>query len=66
MTYDRLDRDSNALARGLASAGLKKGDRCAVALGNGIEFATVCEFVPIIPELEVGGTICENGGVAAY
>jgi acyl-CoA synthetase (AMP-forming)/AMP-acid ligase II len=40
LTYDQLDRDSNALARGLANAGVKKGDRCAVMLGNNIEFAT--------------------------
>ena len=41
LTYDKLDRDSNALARGLASVGVKKGDRCAIMLGNSIEYATV-------------------------
>jgi acyl-CoA synthetase (AMP-forming)/AMP-acid ligase II len=41
LTYDKLDRDSNALARGLANVGVKKGDRCAIMLGNNIEFATV-------------------------
>ena len=40
LTYDRLDRDSNAFARGLANIGVKKGDRCAVMLGNTIEYAT--------------------------
>jgi non-ribosomal peptide synthetase component E (peptide arylation enzyme) len=44
LSYDRLDRDSNALARGLVDCGVAKGDRCAVSLGNGVEFATVCEF----------------------
>ena len=41
LTYDALDRDSNALARGLAKLGVKKGDRVAVSLGNNVEFATV-------------------------
>ncbi|TLD36355.1 acyl-CoA synthetase/AMP-acid ligase-like protein II [Venturia nashicola] len=41
LTYDQLDRGSNALARGLAKQGVKKGDRCAVMLGNNVEFATV-------------------------
>lgn len=41
LTYEALDRDSNALARGLANRGVKKGDRVAVSLGNNIEFATV-------------------------
>jgi non-ribosomal peptide synthetase component E (peptide arylation enzyme) len=41
LTYEALDRDSNALARGLASLGVKKGDRVAVSLGNNAEYATV-------------------------
>jgi len=41
LTYHDLDRDSNALARGLAKIGVQKGDRVAVSLGNNIEFATV-------------------------
>lgn len=41
LTYDELDRKSNALARGLVGKGVKKGDRCAVMLGNNVEFATV-------------------------
>jgi acyl-coenzyme A synthetase/AMP-(fatty) acid ligase len=41
LTYGQLDRDSNALARGLSKKGVKKGDRCAVMLGNNVEFATV-------------------------
>ncbi|KAF2276284.1 acyl-CoA synthetase/AMP-acid ligase-like protein II [Westerdykella ornata] len=40
LTYDALDRDSNALARGLQKLGVKKGDRVAVSLGNNIEYAT--------------------------
>jgi acyl-coenzyme A synthetase/AMP-(fatty) acid ligase len=41
LTYDQLDQKSNALARGLSNNGVKKGDRCAVMLGNNVEFATV-------------------------
>ncbi|KAK2794023.1 hypothetical protein FQN50_009957 [Emmonsiellopsis sp. PD_5] len=41
VTYDELDRKSNALARGLAASGLRKGDRAAVSLGNSIEYAIV-------------------------
>ncbi|KAF1938735.1 acyl-CoA synthetase/AMP-acid ligase-like protein II [Clathrospora elynae] len=40
LTYDALDRHSNALARGLQKLGVKKGDRVAVSLGNNAEFAT--------------------------
>lgn len=40
LTYDALDRDSNSLAQGLQKAGVRKGDRVAVSLGNNIEFAT--------------------------
>lgn len=39
MTYDDLDQKSNALARGLQSIGVKKGDRVSVSLGNNTEFA---------------------------
>ncbi|KAG8625541.1 hypothetical protein KVT40_007292 [Elsinoe batatas] len=39
LTYRGLDEQSNALARGLLERGVKKGDRVAVSLGNGIEFA---------------------------
>jgi acyl-CoA synthetase (AMP-forming)/AMP-acid ligase II len=39
VTYDELDRKSNALARGLQGIGVKKGDRVAVSLGNNMEFA---------------------------
>jgi acyl-CoA synthetase (AMP-forming)/AMP-acid ligase II len=41
LTYDQLDRKSNAFARGLVNRGVRRGDRCAVMLGNNIEFATV-------------------------
>ena len=40
LTYNDLDIQSNALARGLANIGVRKGDRVAVSLGNNIEFAT--------------------------
>jgi acyl-CoA synthetase (AMP-forming)/AMP-acid ligase II len=39
LTYDELDRKSNALARGLQSIGVKKGDRVSISLGNNIEYA---------------------------
>ena len=39
VTYDELDRRSNALARGLQGIGVKKGDRVSVSLGNNMEFA---------------------------
>lgn len=42
LTYEELDQRSNALARGLAKRGVRKGDACAVMLGNNVEFATVC------------------------
>ena len=41
LTYHQLDLDSNALARGLQSLGVKKGDRVCVSLGNNLEFATI-------------------------
>lgn len=41
LTYEQLDLESNAVARGLQKLGVKKGDRVAVSLGNNIEFATV-------------------------
>jgi TBC1 domain family member 8/9 len=40
LTYDKLDQNSNTLARGLANLGVKKGERVAVSLGNNIEYAT--------------------------
>ncbi|KAF2395565.1 acyl-CoA synthetase/AMP-acid ligase-like protein II [Trichodelitschia bisporula] len=41
LTYDELDRESDALAQGLKKLNVKKGDRCAVMLGNCVEYATV-------------------------
>jgi acyl-CoA synthetase (AMP-forming)/AMP-acid ligase II len=40
-TYERLDRESNAVARGLRELGVAKGSRVAVSLGNNMEYATV-------------------------
>ncbi|KAJ5562669.1 AMP-binding enzyme [Penicillium sp. DV-2018c] len=39
VNYDSLDRRSNALARGLQSVGVKRGDRVGVMLGNSMEYA---------------------------
>ncbi|KIW97151.1 uncharacterized protein Z519_02543 [Cladophialophora bantiana CBS 173.52] len=41
LTYQQLDLDSNVLAHGLQSLGVKKGDRVCVSLGNNLEFATI-------------------------
>lgn len=41
LTYATLDRNSNALARGLVKAGVTKGSRVAASLGNNVEFATL-------------------------
>lgn len=41
LTYNQLDLDSNVLARGLQSLGVKKGDRVCVSLGNNLEFASI-------------------------
>lgn len=42
ITYSSLDTQSNALARGLESVGINKGDRVGVMLGNSMEYAVVC------------------------
>ncbi|KIW38503.1 uncharacterized protein PV06_09459 [Exophiala oligosperma] len=41
LTFNELDLDSNVVARGLQSLGVKKGDRVCVSLGNNLEFATI-------------------------
>ncbi|KAF4974970.1 hypothetical protein FZEAL_8181 [Fusarium zealandicum] len=41
LTYYALDSLSNSLADSLASLGVHKGDRVAVSLGNGTEFAAL-------------------------
>ncbi|KEQ93743.1 hypothetical protein AUEXF2481DRAFT_41475 [Aureobasidium subglaciale EXF-2481] len=38
LTYQKLDIQSDALARGLERQGVQKGDRVAVMLGNGVEY----------------------------
>ncbi|CAG7965301.1 unnamed protein product [Penicillium nalgiovense] len=40
-TYASLDTRSNALARGLESLGVRKGERVGVMLGNSMEYAVV-------------------------
>lgn len=44
LTYDDLDVQSGILARGLERAGVQKGDRVAVMLGNGVEYCVVSLF----------------------
>ncbi|KAJ5647414.1 hypothetical protein N7490_003786 [Penicillium lividum] len=41
VTYASLDMRSNALARGLESVGINKGDRVGVMLGNSMEYAVI-------------------------
>jgi len=41
VTYASLDTRSNALARGLESVGVRKGERVGVMLGNSMEYAVV-------------------------
>lgn len=41
LTYYQLDLESNVVAHGLQSLGIKKGDRVCVSLGNNLEFATI-------------------------
>ncbi|KAF4963362.1 hypothetical protein FSARC_8612 [Fusarium sarcochroum] len=41
LTYYALDSLSNGLAHSLASLGVRKGDRVAISLGNGPEFAAL-------------------------
>lgn len=41
VSYAALDARSNALARGLESVGVRKGDRVGVMLGNSMEHAVV-------------------------
>ncbi|EQL28667.1 hypothetical protein BDFG_08625 [Blastomyces dermatitidis ATCC 26199] len=61
LTYEELDRKSNALARGLAAGGLLKGDRVAVSLGNSTEYGIViyalfklgAVLVPLNPSFNV-------------
>lgn len=43
-TYSELDAKSNAVARGLESMGVQKGDRVGVMLGNSMEYAVVCFY----------------------
>jgi acyl-CoA synthetase (AMP-forming)/AMP-acid ligase II len=45
VSYASLDARSNALARGLESVGVRKGDRVGVMLGNSMEYAVVREHV---------------------
>lgn len=40
-SYASLDTRSNALARGLESVGVRKGERVGVMLGNSMEYAVV-------------------------
>ncbi|KAF8429194.1 acyl-CoA synthetase/AMP-acid ligase-like protein II [Tirmania nivea] len=62
LTYDQLHEQSNTLARGLLKAGVKKGDRVAVSLGNNVEFAILhyalfkigAILVPLNPSFNVG------------
>ncbi|PYH48979.1 putative AMP-binding enzyme [Aspergillus saccharolyticus JOP 1030-1] len=61
LTYAALDARSNALARGLESIGVQRGDRVGVMLGNSMEYAIVTYalfklgaiLVPINPSFNI-------------
>ncbi|PGH12299.1 hypothetical protein AJ79_04365 [Helicocarpus griseus UAMH5409] len=65
ITYEELDKKSNALARGLSAGGLMKGDRVAVSLGNSIEYAIVtyalfklgAVLVPLNPSFNINQVV---------
>ncbi|KAL3965074.1 hypothetical protein ACCO45_002078 [Purpureocillium lilacinum] len=62
LTYRGLDLLSNRLAASLAGLGVRKGDRVAVSLGNGAEFAALtyaafklgAVLVPLNPSFNAG------------
>jgi acyl-coenzyme A synthetase/AMP-(fatty) acid ligase len=45
LTYQDLDVQSDALARGLERQGVQKGDRVAVMLGNSVEYCVVSTVI---------------------
>lgn len=61
LTYSALDEQSNSIARGLQSLGVRKGDRVAVSLGNNLDFASLtyacfklgAVLVPLNPSFNV-------------
>src|SRR4051812_14980586 len=55
LTYDELDEQSTALARGLLNAGVRKGQRIAVSLGNNVEYAVLHYALFKIGAVLVGG-----------
>ncbi|KYK58902.1 hypothetical protein DCS_00029 [Drechmeria coniospora] len=72
LTFHALDLLSNRLASSLASLGVSKGDRVAVSLGNGTEFAALtyavfklgAVLVPLNPSFnaqQVGAALCHLG-----
>ncbi|KAI1943495.1 hypothetical protein LOZ66_000078 [Ophidiomyces ophidiicola] len=73
LTYHELDLKSNALARGLASIGVTKGDRVAVSLGNGIEYAVATYalfklgaiLVPLNPNFNIAQVTAALGHLSA-
>jgi fatty-acyl-CoA synthase len=48
LSYAELGRQSRRLARGLVGAGVVKGARVAVLLGNGLEWAQACFAVGLV------------------
>ncbi|KAJ5908134.1 hypothetical protein N7495_000816 [Penicillium taxi] len=66
ISYASLDARSNALARGLESVGVRKGDRVGVMLGNSMEYAVATYalfklggiLVPLNPSFNIDQAVC--------
>ncbi|KAJ5619306.1 hypothetical protein N7510_003290 [Penicillium lagena] len=73
VTYAALDFRSNALARGLESVGVRKGERVGVMLGNSMEFAVATYalfklgaiLVPINPSFNAAQVVSALGHLEA-
>ncbi|KAJ5360433.1 hypothetical protein N7517_009624 [Penicillium concentricum] len=72
-TYSSLDARSNALARGLGSVGVGKGERVGVMLGNSMEYAVAtyalfklgAVLVPLNPSFNTAQVIAALGHLEA-
>ncbi|KAJ5836634.1 hypothetical protein N7447_002660 [Penicillium robsamsonii] len=72
-TYSSLDARSNALARGLGSVGVGKGERVGVMLGNSMEYAVATYalfklgaiLVPLNPSFNIAQVIAALGHLEA-
>jgi acyl-CoA synthetase (AMP-forming)/AMP-acid ligase II len=58
LTYEELNLKSDAVARGLQGLGVQKGERVAVSLGNGIEYAITTYALFKLGAILVSSSIC--------